>query len=38
MANDIAISLLGFNSKTDLVGHNINMIVPPPFAKVGQCV
>ncbi len=31
MANDVAASALGFASRNDLVGSNVNIIVPPPF-------
>jgi sensor histidine kinase regulating citrate/malate metabolism len=33
MANERAVSLLGFGAGADLVGRNVNIIVPPPFAK-----
>ncbi len=33
MANDRAATALGFASKTELVGRNVNIIVPPPFSQ-----
>ncbi|KAL6757720.1 hypothetical protein V8C86DRAFT_1620236 [Haematococcus lacustris] len=33
MINDVACSILGYTSKQELLGKNINVIVPPPFSR-----
>jgi hypothetical protein len=34
MANDTAAVMLGYGTKQRMLGHNVNVIVPPPFSKV----
>jgi hypothetical protein len=36
MANDTAADILGYGSKSRMIGHNVNVIVPPPFSKVSN--
>jgi hypothetical protein len=37
MANDTAAAVLGYEAKARMIGHNVNVIVPPPFAKASAC-
>jgi hypothetical protein len=38
MANDTAAAMLGYETKQRMLGHNVNVLVPPPFAKVVSCM